>query len=103
MFSCRRLQEQTLFDVANSKAAVFLYLNSVLHELRRMKRNDKYSWKTYLNAVPPRMGEADEKVRSIAKKFLQMAKRFKHRVKHKGLRVAHKVRSEGAKSFFGQR
>ncbi|KAL8269892.1 hypothetical protein Esti_006177 [Eimeria stiedai] len=88
---------------AKTKKAVFKYLHHVVQHLRKAKKTEKYSWRSYLNARPTKKGdegEESEAVRSaIRSSFASLRKAV---IRSRG-RLSHRIRSMAAKKLFKRR
>lgn len=82
---------------------MFKYLHNVTELLRKAKKTNRYSWKRYLNAKPPRKGENREQADSFRAAIKRSLVTLKKRASRSSGRMAHKIRSEAAKRFFGIR
>ncbi|CDJ46997.1 hypothetical protein, conserved [Eimeria brunetti] len=85
------------------KSAVFKYLHHVTELLRKAKKTNRYSWKKYLNAKPSRRGEDREQADSVGAAIKRSLLTLKKRASRGARRMAHKITSEAAKTFFGIR
>ncbi|XP_026194080.1 uncharacterized protein LOC34622805 [Cyclospora cayetanensis] len=96
-------KRQTGVPDQKEKEAVFKYLSHVTQLLRKSKKTNRYSWKVYLNAKPPRKGEERERASALrvaaARAFTVLKKKVTRGIKI----LMHKIRSESAKRIFGRR
>lgn len=85
------------------KEAAFRYLHEVTQLLRRAKKSNRYSWKTYLNARPRRRGDSRAQAASVQAAIRRSLATLKKQITQGAGRVAHKIRSAAAKRVFGVR
>ncbi|KAL8443082.1 hypothetical protein Emag_006109 [Eimeria magna] len=85
------------------QCALLRFLGRRQVHLRKAKKTEKYSWRSYLNARPPKKGEEEEDsaaVRStIRTSFASLKKAM---IRFRG-RLAHRVRNMAAKKLFKRR
>ncbi|KAL8452854.1 hypothetical protein Emed_001152 [Eimeria media] len=88
---------------AKIKEAVFKYLHHVLQHLRKAKKTEKYSWRSYLNARPPKKGEEGEDAAAVRSTIRTSFANLKKTMARMSGRLSHRIRSMAAKKLFKRR